>query len=122
MLKDQRLFPQSCMAIEVSGLTVRRDREEIIDELKKSAERGNVLGLFVDGQEEMITTAVTSVTGSDPVEMIVYFQKTDLHGYPLDENPVQLSKIKSVIRFNTLFSDPVYTRIRQRRLGDNLAA
>jgi hypothetical protein len=105
------------MSVEVSGLQLRRDRDDIIYELQRSAERGNVLGIFIEGQDEMITTSVSHIDCK-----LIHFQKTDLHGYPVQENPVSLEKIKSVIRFNTLFTDPVYERIRQRKSSDNRAA
>jgi hypothetical protein len=110
------------MAIEVNGLTVKRERTEIMNELTASAERKNVLGIFLDGQDEMITTAVTQISPTEDNDVSVTLEKTDLHGYPLEENPVLISKIKSVIRFKTLFNDPVYLRIRQRKSIDNLAA
>jgi hypothetical protein len=116
-----KLLSQGCMATELSGLISKKTKPEILTELRKSSQNRNVLGIFIDGHEEMLTTAVTELieTNADP---IVHFEKTDLHGYALEENPILLSKIRSVIPFNTLFNDAVYVRIRERKSSGNLAA
>jgi hypothetical protein len=104
--------------LELSGLTAKKDKNEILDELIQSAANHNVLGLFFDGAEEMITTSVLDITDAGE-NKVVCFEKTDLHGYPLERNPVMLSEIRSVIHFNTRFQDPVYAAIRQRRSRDS---
>lgn len=112
------------MPAEVSGLIAKKGNNEILEELIHSVQKTNVLGLFIEGAEEMITTSVVQVTETEDGNKLIYFQSCDLHGYPLERNPVLLTDIKSVIHFKTLFNDPVYVRIRQRREGrsDNLAA
>ena len=106
------------MAIELHGLRTKKDRNEILDELRLSASANNVLGLFLDGEDEMVTTAVCKVEETS-AGILIHFEKTDLHGYPLEKNPVMFDDVKSVIHFQTLFSDPVYVRIRQRRAGES---
>jgi hypothetical protein len=120
-IKNLKTFYQGCMATELSGLISRKTKPEILAELQKSSQKRNVLGLFIDGQEEMVTTAVTQVIETN-ADVMIYFETTDLHGYALEENPVILSKIRSVVPFHTLFNDPVYVKIRERRSSGNVAA
>lgn len=112
------------MPAEVSGLTAKKGKSEILEELIHSAQKTNVLGLFIEGEEEMITTSVVQISETENNIKLIYLQPCDLHGYPIDRNPVLLTDIKSVIQFKTLFNDPVYVRIRKRREGrsDNRAA
>ena len=105
------------MAIKINGLTTKTDPGEILDELRRSAERNNVLGLFIEGDAEMVTTAVRKIEDTSD-GFIVHFERTDLHGYPVGKNPVALNQIKSVIPFQTLFSDPVYEAIRHRKASE----
>jgi hypothetical protein len=111
------------MSVEINGLTAKKAPDEILEELVHSVRETNVLGLFIEGEEEMVTTAVHHITETAN-ETLVFFQPCDLHGYPLRRNPVNLLEIKSVIHFNTLFNDPVYVNIRARKneRKDNLAA
>jgi hypothetical protein len=110
--------------MKLNGLTPKKSEHEILEALTESTCKNNVLGLFIDGEDEMITTAVLKITDAVEQDKLVYFEKTDLHGYVLEMNPILLSKIKSVIPFNTLFNDPIYVRIRSMKeaKSDHLAA
>lgn len=103
------------MSIEVTGLCVRRERQEILQELIHSIEKTNVLGISLKGQEDLITTAVVGLRDSATGDKIVTLRDYDLHGYPLSRSEVFLSEIKSVIPFKTLFNDPVYMKIREMK-------
>lgn len=109
------------MAEAINGLAAKKDRKDILNELIQSLKNHNVLGVFLAGGEEMITTSVVNIEG-DSTDKLIYFETTDLHGYHIDKNPVPLSAIATVIPFKTLFSDPVYQQIRQRKNQNNRAA
>lgn len=91
-----------------------QEPQQILDELVKSMTQKNVVGIFFKGETELVTTAVVNLIQTD-IDTLVQFKDTDLHGYELDKNPVLLSDIDSVIHFETLFDEPVYANIRQRR-------
>jgi hypothetical protein len=116
-------FLRKTPKIRMSYPSVKVGPSEILPELLHSIERTNVVGLFVSSQEEMITTSVLKVSG-DEKQTYVYLQDHDLHGYPIEKNPILLSEIQKVIPFRTLFNDPVYVNIRQmaKNQKDDLAA
>lgn len=102
------------MEMDVPGLRTIKDKGEMVSELLNSKIENNVLGLFIRGEEELLTTAVTDVIDAGD-DKIVHLRTTDLHGYPVAKNPVLLSEIRSVVCFKTRYDDPVYLKIRQRR-------
>jgi hypothetical protein len=103
------------------GLKYTYDKAGILRELLSSAVNNHVLGIFISGEEEHVTTAVSQIS-EDVADPLVYFKESDLHGYPLQTNPCFLSQIKSVIHFDTRFDDPTYVRIRESRSIEGLAA
>ncbi|HYG03572.1 MAG TPA: hypothetical protein VD927_14085 [Chryseosolibacter sp.] len=111
------------MEFDVPGLRSVREKNEIIVELENSRSENNVLGFFLRGEDELITTAVEEINGFGN-DIHVQLKSLDLHGYPIGRNPVPLSEIRSVVHFNTKYDDPVYMKIRQRRNGidENKAA
>ncbi|MBT1703474.1 hypothetical protein [Chryseosolibacter indicus] len=103
---------------------VKRDRNEILQELFESKEKTNVLGFYLKGEHKLITTAVVDIGFSEVSEPVIQLRECDLHGYPLFKSQIPLSEIDGVIRFNTLYNDPVYVRIREmkNRINSELAA
>lgn len=102
------------MAFDVPGLRSVKERNEILAELENSRSENNVLGFFLRGEEELITTAVDDVQKKGD-DIWVQLKPCDLHGYPIEKNIISLDEIRTVVHFNTRFDDAVYVKIRQRR-------
>jgi hypothetical protein len=98
--------------MESAGLKTIHEKGQILSELILSSINHNVLGIFIVGQDELVTTAVSHIT-DDGSDSLVFFREHDLHGYPLDKNPCPVSQINSVVPFKTKFDDPIYRKIRE---------
>jgi hypothetical protein len=109
------------MTQEMGSLQKKKNQQEILEELSLSLQNTNVLGIFLKGEEEMITTAVVSIQDHAD-DKLIRFRDADLHGYKVPKNPVKLSDIRSVIHFNTKYDDPVYAQIRARKNGTRKVA
>jgi hypothetical protein len=104
--------------MQLAGLRTIHEKGQILSELTLSSIHKNVVGIFIAGEDELVTIAVSHIKedGSDP---LIFFNDLDLHGYPLDKNPCQLSHIKSVVPFKTKYDDPVYLKIRELKTSTN---
>ena len=103
------------MPFEIAHRQIKNTKADILEELRRSFEKKNAVGILVKDTNELITTAITEIEGDISSEkVIVHLMDHDLHGYPLDRKTLLLSNIERVIHFNILFDDPQYVMVRKK--------
>jgi hypothetical protein len=109
-IKTNRIMP-----FDVANNQIKISRQDILDELKHSQLRNNVIGIFLKDTHELITTAVTEIEETQAADdYIISLMEQDLHGYPLDRNRLLLSNIDRVIHFSIAYDDPQYVKVRRK--------
>ncbi|MBT1704475.1 hypothetical protein [Chryseosolibacter indicus] len=93
---------------------IKDTREEILGELNLSLQKRTAIGIFIKDSGDLITTAVVDIEESPTGDHVITLMKQDLHGYPVEQNPLHLSNIERVIRFNIPFDDPQYVIERRK--------
>lgn len=82
---------------------------QLIADLLKSKNRGNIIALKVKGNEKPVLTTVNEVKGN----RIIVLNPVSVYGSQIDEAVLHLEDIESLRVYSSLYSDPVYVRIRQ---------
>lgn len=79
---------------------------EILKGLYKSMMEGTMLGLFIklDSKPSFIITRIKRISDdpADPNNKLVSFSDTDIHGNPIQNNPVMMKNILDIRDFNVL--------------------
>src|SRR5690606_33285879 len=79
---------------------------EILKGLYKSMMEGTMLGLFIksDTKQSFIITRIKRISDdpADPENKYVSFSDTDIHGNPIQNNPVMMKNILDIRDFNVL--------------------
>ncbi|HYG00962.1 MAG TPA: hypothetical protein VD927_00895 [Chryseosolibacter sp.] len=102
------------MAFDSVHKQIKTDKNVILSELQHSLETTTVLGIFLKDTNELVTTAVKSLTEEPSGDWLVTLMCQDLHGYDIENPNILLSNIERVIPFNINFDDPMYTRERRK--------
>jgi hypothetical protein len=88
---------------------MRKSYNQIIADLFKSKNRGNIVALKVKGSEKPVLTTVSEVKGN----RIIFLNPISVYGSPLEESIFHVEDIESLKVYSALYTDPVYVRIRQ---------
>lgn len=102
------------MLFDVLQKQVKNNREEILSELHLSLQKNTAIGIFIKNTRELITTAVIDIEETATGDYVISLMEQDLHGFPIVQNPLLLSNIERVIRFNIHFDDPQYVKERRK--------
>jgi hypothetical protein len=102
------------MPFEVASKQIKKTKEEILEELKRSLQKKNAIGICILETNDLITTAVVDIEEVADGDYLITLMDYDLHGFPLQKNRILLSGIQSVIRFNIPFDDPQYVKVRRK--------
>lgn len=82
---------------------------QIISDLFRSKERGNVISLKVKGNDKALLAAVNEVKGN----RILILNPISVYGAMLEESIFHIEDIENLKVYNALYTDPVYVRIRE---------
>jgi hypothetical protein len=88
---------------------MRKSYNQLIADLFKSKNRGNIVSLKVKGNDKLMLTSVNELKGN----CIVILNPVSVYGAALEESIFHIEDIESVKVYNALYSDPIYVRIRQ---------
>ena len=82
---------------------------QIIADLQKSQNKGNIIALKIKGNEKPVLTAVSEVKAN----RIIMLNPVSVYGTQIEEAVLHVEDIESIRIYSSLYSDPVYVRIRQ---------
>jgi hypothetical protein len=81
--------------------------ESIMEELSRSLHAGTMLGLHLQSSagQYYVIVKIQSISNdpADAQNRIIYLSSTDLHGNPVQTNPINLNRIVGVRRYDKLY-------------------
>jgi hypothetical protein len=97
--------------IPVKDFNFLRNSEDILNALLHSKERGNVVGIIAPVLGNgLFLVAVDDIFLNDP-EPLIKLKSYDITGFFLDKNVLNLSEIKSICSFQSIFHNPYLGKI-----------
>ena len=108
------------MEVQVEqGLAYVNQQDDILRELNRSKNFGNVIGIFALSLGPiMMMTAVEEIIEIKNDRLII-LKETDLLGIKIPEEQIFLSEIVRVHSFRTLFNDPFHVQLREMKRESN---
>lgn len=88
---------------------MKKSYEQILRDLFKSKNLGNIISVKVKGTDKKLLTSVKDVKPN----RIVVLNPVSVYGVEINENVIHLEDVENCRVYNARYYDPIYVRIRQ---------